>query len=357
MKSTKNDRLLSLDVLRGADLMLLLAVQPVLWHWLPMVDAPWSRFLMDQLTHCTWEGFRLEDLIMPLFLFMAGASMPFSFSKYENRPQKELWIKIIRRTLILFVLGMVVQGNLLTLDPHRFTLYVNTLQSIGIGYLVSSILQLTLRPKAQIGATLALLLVYWIPMTFCGDWTVEGNFAYKVDEVLMGSWRGDLAYTWIWSSLTFAVSVQLGAFAGMIVRNTNVTPRNRFLQLLAIGVALCIASWLWSFQMPIIKHIWTCSMTLLAAGYSFLLLALFYGWIDVLGHRKGWLWFKVFGVNSIVAYMLGELVNFRSIGESLLYGLQPLLGEGYPVLITLSNSLVLCGILYAMYKAKIFLKI
>lgn len=357
MENRNPQRLLSLDVLRGADLMLLLAIQPVLWHWLPMIDAPWSQCVQEQLTHCTWEGFRLEDLIMPLFLFMAGASMPFSFSKYANRPQGELWKKIIRRTLILFVLGMVVQGNLLTLNPHRFTLYVNTLQSIGVGYFISSILQLTLRPKHQVWATAALLLVYWVPMTFCGDWTVEGNFAYKVDEFLMGNWRGDLTYTWIWSSLTFAVSVQLGAFAGMIVRNTKVAPRQRFLQLLAIGISLCIAAWLWSYQMPIIKHIWTCSMTLLAGGYSFLLLALFYGWIDVMGHRKGWLWFKVFGVNSIAAYMLGEIVNFRSIGESLLYGFEPLLGEGYHVLITLSNSLILCAILYAMYKAKIFLKV
>lgn len=127
--------------------------------------------------------------------------------------------------------------------------------------------------------------------------------------------------------------------------------------LFGIGVAMVIAGWLWGLQMPVIKKLWTSSMVLVSSGYCFLLMGLFYYWIDYKGHRNYLTWLKVYGMNSIVAYMLANVVNFSCIGESLLFGFQPYLGNYYPVLIVLSNVSVIYVILWWLYKRNIFLKV
>ncbi len=81
------------------------------------------------------------DLVMPLFLFMVGAAMPFSFDKYIHGNDKSaIYKKIARRFVILFILGMVVQGNLLSLDLKEIRIYTNTLQAIAVGYLIAAML-------------------------------------------------------------------------------------------------------------------------------------------------------------------------------------------------------------------------
>lgn len=357
-KAPVSQRLASLDILRGFDLFLLVFFQPVLVSLGRRLDTPWVDAILYHFEHAEWLGLRCWDLVMPLFLFMAGASMPFSLAKYKDLPDKRaVHRKVIRRFLILFVLGMVVQGNLLGLDPNRLYLYVNTLQSIAAGYLISALLLLHTRVKTQLIATAALLMIYWIPMTFAGDFTPTGNFAYKVDQLLMGRFCGDPTYTWIWSSLTFCVTVMLGTFAGRLMKNGQDRRLEVTKQLLAVGVALAVAGWLWSFQMPIMKHVWSCSMTLVAGGYSFLLMGVFYYWIDVKGHTRGLAWLKIYGMNSIVAYMLGETVNFRCMAHSVSYGLEQYLGDFYPVWLTFANFLILFFILRWMYQQRIFLRI
>lgn len=358
MKGMMDGRLASLDVLRGFDMFLLLFFQPVLVAFGSAVDWPWLNAVLYNFEHEDWVGFRFWDLVMPLFLFMVGTSMPFSFAKYAKNPDRsEVYKKILRRFVILFVAGMIVQGNLLALDPSRLHIYVNTLQAIACGYLIASLILLNCNMRWQLIITASLLIIYWIPMTFCGDFTREGSFAFMVDKVLMGRFRGDLDYTWIWSSLTFGVTVMLGAFAGQIIRNGNNERMRTVKVLLLVGGALIVGGWLWGLQMPVIKKLWTCSMTLLAGGYCFLLMALFYYWIDCRGHIRGLEWLKIYGMNAITAYMIGEVISFRSIVESVSFGLAPYIGDFYPVWLTFGNFLILFLILRYMYRHDIFLKI
>ena len=111
-------RLSSLDALRGLVLFLLVFLQPALWSLLTRLGTPAATALLYHFDHEVWEGFRCWDLIMPLFLFMSGTSMPFSFAKFlrGDAPKSEAYRKVGRRFVILFLLGMVVQGNLLGLD-------------------------------------------------------------------------------------------------------------------------------------------------------------------------------------------------------------------------------------------------
>lgn len=365
----KKERLSSLDILRGLVLFFLVFFQPVLWSIGGVVDTPWMDKIIYQFDHEVWEGFRLWDMVMPMFLFMSGVTIPFSLEKYKSN-KKDAYIKIFRRVLILWVLGMVVQGNLLGLQPKYFRFYSNTLQAIAAGYLIASILYLNCNIKWQIIATVCLLLLYWAPVTFLGDFTPEGNFAIKVDKAVLGrfmdgvfwkpdgswSFSPDYHYSWILSSLTFGVTVMLGTLAGHIVKDGHNKDKNAR-NLLIIGVGLVGLGLLWSIQMPIIKRIWTSSMALFAGGISFLLLALFYFVVDCRKMSKGLGWLKIYGMNSITAYVLGEAVNFRSIVASLSYGLEKYLGEWYSVWLCFGNYLIVFLILFALYRHKKFIKI
>lgn len=365
-------RLASLDILRGFDLFLLVFFQPVLLAVGQQADVPWLNDVLWHFDHEKWAGFRFWDLVMPLFLFMSGVSLPFSLSKYRDMPDKgAVYRKIFRRFVVLFLFGMVVQGNLLGLDPQHIYFYSNTLQAIATGYLIAALLQLNCSLRGQIGVAVLLLLAYWAPMTFLGDFTPEGNFAEKVDRLVLGRFRDGVYwdesgawhfapwydYTWILSSLGFGVTVILGALAGQTMKNGQQNRNRAALTLLLTGLALVVAGWAWNFQMPVIKRLWTCSMVLLSGGYCFLLMALFYYVIDCRGYSRGLNWLKIYGMNSITAYMLGECVDFRSIASSLFYGLEQYLGDYYSAWLTFVNYAIIFLILRAMYRKRIFLKI
>ncbi len=365
-------RLESLDILRGLDLFLLVFFQPVLMQVCQRVDTPWVRTLGQWFSHADWEGLHLWDLVMPLFLFMAGASMPFAFSKYRTADSKwPIYRKIAKRFVILFILGMVVQGNLLGLNLQYLRLYSNTLQAIASGYLIASMLMLHLGLRSQIIATCLLMFVYWVPMHFCGDYTAEGNFAEMVDRAVLGRWRDGVwwdeqgqwhfgswyTYTWVWSSLTFGATVMLGALAGHVIKAGSAFRQLTALRLFGIAAVLLLLGYVHSMHTPVNKHLWTTSMVLISGGWCWALMALFYWVVDVKGYSRGLAWLKIYGTNSIVAYILGEVVNFRSVVQSFTHGLQPYMGDWYGVCLTFGNYFIIFLILRYMHKARIFVKI
>ncbi|MDL2322544.1 DUF5009 domain-containing protein [Bacteroidales bacterium OttesenSCG-928-A17] len=378
MEGQKLQRLESLDALRGFDLFCLVGLELFMHPMAKAINLPWFDKFMWNFTHVQWEGFSTWDLVMPLFLFMAGVSMPFALSRYKGMPDKfAVYRRILKRVLLLWIFGMICQGNLLALDPDHIYLYSNTLQSIAMGYLIASVLFLHTGIKTQIGIAAGLLIVYWSVMQFVnvgayggGNYTPDGNLAEWIDRVVLGRFRdgagvvdGEVVfapwyrYTWILSSLNFGVTVMTGLFAGYILKNKEMHPKRKWQLLLFIGVAMLAAGWLWHLQMPVIKKLWTSSMVLVSSGYCFLLMGLFYYWIDYKGHRKGIGWLKVYGMNSIVAYMLATCVAFSCIGRSLFYGLEQYIGAWYPVLIAISNAVIIYIILWLMYKKNIFLKV
>jgi len=366
-------RLQSLDILRGFDLFMLVAFEPVLNSLLRTMNVPVGPSILYHFSHEQWIGFRAWDLVMPLFLFMSGVSMPFSFSKYRLMPDKSaVYKRIIKRVLLLWILGAIVQGNLLALDLHTLRLYSNTLQAIAAGYLITAIIFLHVKSmRWQIIAAGILLLLYAIPMNIFGDFTPEGNFAEKVDQVILGRFRDGVRwaedgtwsfspryqYTWILSSLTFGVTVLMGAIAGGVMKNG--TNRNRNALTLLIAGLVCIGvSLLWHQQMPIIKKIWTCSMTLYSGGICLILMAVFYYVIDCRGYSKGLNWLKIYGMNSITAYVLGQVINFRGLVQSVSHGLEQFMGaDYYRVWLTFGNYLIIFFILHYLYKRNVFLRV
>lgn len=379
MKNTHSSskRLESLDALRGFDLFFLVALGPLMHSLARTANVEWLNESMWVFSHVSWEGFSPWDLIMPLFLFMSGISMPFSLSRYKSISDKRpLLRRLAKRILLLWIFGMMCQGNLLALDPNTIYLYSNTLQAIATGYLITALLFLFTSRRTQIITAVVLLLVYWTAMQFItvdgyggGNYTPQGNLAEWIDNTVLGRFRNTAQvidrkvviadwyhYTWILSSLNFGVTVLTGLFAGYIAKD-KIEEKKKLKLYFGTGITMVIAGWLWNFQMPVIKTIWTSSMVLVSSGYCFLLMGLFYYWIDYKGHRSGITWLKVYGMNSIVAYMLANVVNFRCIGESLFYGLEQYMGSYYSFLMTLWNIGAVYVIIWFMYKRGIFLKV
>ena len=379
MKNTHSSskRLESLDALRGFDLFFLVALGPLMHSLARTANVEWLNESMWVFSHVSWEGFSPWDLIMPLFLFMSGISMPFSLSRYKSISDKRpLLRRLAKRILLLWIFGMMCQGNLLALDPNTIYLSSNTLQAIATGYLITALLFLFTSRRTQIITAVVLLLVYWTAMQFItvdgyggGNYTPQGNLAEWIDNTVLGRFRDTAQvidgkvvvadwyhYTWILSSLNFGVTVLTGLFAGYIAKD-KIEEKKKLKLYFGTGITMVIAGWLWNFQMPVIKTIWTSSMVLVSSGYCFLLMGLFYYWIDYKGHRSGITWLKVYGMNSIVAYMLANVVNFRCIGESLFYGLEQYMGSYYSFLMTLWNIGAVYVIIWFMYKRGIFLKV
>ena len=371
-------RLESLDVLRGADLFFLLAVGPIMRRLIKTLDVEWLNKCGWLFDHVEWRGFSPWDLIMPLFVFMTGITIPFALGRMreERTYGKALW-RILRRVVVLWVLGLICQGGLFDKSDSTIYLYTNTLQAIAVAYAGAAIMFLFTNLRTQIITAAVLLLGYWAAMEFIsvdgcggGNYTQNGNLAEWIDNAVLGRFRDGAKvvdgvvefkdgyhYTWILSSLTFIVTGMLGMFAGVIAKST-MEEKRKLWWLAGAGVAMIAAGLIWNIWHPIIKMIWTSSMTLFTGGLCFLLLWLCYYLIDYKGYRKGLTLFKVYGMNSIAAYMLPKFIKVRAVLAALLYGLAYFFGDEWTAMIvTVANVVVQYYILYFMYKREIFLKV
>lgn len=361
----KGERVMAVDALRGFDMFWIVGGGEMVKRAIRLVADPMPGALEAQFEHVEWVGFAAWDLIMPLFLFIVGVSMPLAYTRRleQGQSKRDLYLHLLRRVAILWVLGMIAQGNLLSFDLGRLHLYSNTLQAIASGYAIATVIILNVGVLWQAVSAVALLVLYWallqfvpIPGHAAGTLEQHANLAMLVDETILGRFRDGTTYTWILSSITFASTVLLGAMAGHILRSGKAA-RTKAGWLLGMGVAGLALGLLWSFQFPIIKHIWTSSFVLYAAGWSFLLLGMFYIVMDVLKFRRWAFGFVVIGANAIVAYMVGEFISARFVEHLVFreYAAKMPAAAAFSVAVLVFGSLWLA--LYLMYRKKIFVRI
>ncbi len=378
----KPPRLDSLDALRGFDLFALTMLGPIAHAAMSggLLPAP----LANAFSHVAWRGFNCWDLVMPLFLFMAGVSIPFAMAKFlggnggvpAQQPISRAYLRIAKRVVLLWLLGAIAQGNLLAFDLAVFKPLTNTLQAIAIGYAGAALLFLHCRARTQIVVACVLLGVSWLACTAFGDWNPDTNLPERIDEFLLGRWTdgarvdagGNVVfapwyhYAWIFPSLNFIVTVLSGVLTGTLLKRETLSPARKFFILAGTGAALACAGWLADFCeiAPVVKTIWTSSMVLVTSGYGMLLMAAFFGVIDWLGVKRGTGWLKIIGMNSVLAYMLSPevgVVSFDGISRPLLRGLAQFMEPAtFHVLVACGNALVLFLILWLCARAKVFLK-
>ena len=376
-------RVVSIDALRGFDMFWIIGGKGVFLAVLGLFVIEIPESVMCQISHPEWIGFSAWDMIMPLFLFIVGTAMPFSFAKRlkQGHGKLRLYLKIVVRTLVLFVFGMAAQGNLLDFDLSTLHICSNTLQAIACGYLVAAVLLLEVSLLGQIVVTALLLGGYWavlalipVPGHEAGILQPQLNLALHIDRTILGTFDDGTTYTWILSGMGFVATVMLGVFSGQLLR-CGQTPWMKVLWLILIGLGCLGAGWVWSLKFPIIKHVWSSSMVLWAGGWSFLLLALFYAVIDVIGLRFWAFPFVVIGSNAIAVYMATHLIDFHDVSDPIIGGLAPHLDAYGGVLYEIARGeklrQVTCGeafrdvaaiaviwsILLYMYRKRTFLRI
>ncbi len=369
-------RIVGIDALRGLDMILLTGGAGILAGILDLscggsMPTEWA----NQFHHANWgESFTCWDMVMPLFIFIVGASMPFAFAGYRKRGGERwylttLW-RVLRRVALLFVLGMLVQGKLASANPESMSLFCNTLQAIAAGYLIATPFLMFTRVRGQVIGALACLVLYWAALRFIPYAGHEGgrfepwdNLAIYLDRLLQGHWQDGTPYSWILTSLAFGGLTLMGALGGQCLK---LMPGLRACATLAATGAACLAAaLLLELDTPLIKHIFTTTMVLWSGGWCLLLLALFHLLFDLLPGTK-WLAFplQVVGCNAMLAYLLTECRGEG--GHSLWWGIaHPLLGgvsqecfaEHSELAFSILSYALLWACLYWLYRHKAFLRV
>jgi len=364
MKGASPERLMSLDVLRGFDMFWIIGGEHIFRGLGKLTDRPIAGKLLEQLDHVRWEGLHFYDVIWPLFMFIMGAAMPLSLAKRRSQgaTDRSMLLHAVKRALILFVLGMIAQGNLLAFDLSKFRPCYSVLHGIAAGYLIATIVVLKVKPARYLAVTGGFLLLYWailmlvpVPGVGPGVLTPQGNVATYVDQLVLGR----LHYgenTWFLSYLGFASSVLLGVLAGQVLMSSR-PAKERVLMLAGAGVVCLALGLVWSLALPIIKLLWTSSYVLVAGGLSFVLMAIFYLIVDVLRRRRWAFGFMVIGMNSIVAYMAMMLFDFRQVGNIFVGSLLPRLGR-WDLLVESTAAFGSAWlILYWLYRKRTFVRV
>lgn len=365
---TKPGRLYSLDALRGFDMIWIIGAEFVFRNLATATSSPMWEAFAEQLEHPKWNGFHLYDLIFPLFLFLAGVATPYSIGREleKGKSRKELMIRVVKRGLILVLLG-VIHNNGLALRPLADIRYGSVLGRIGLAYVFANIIYLYSKERTQIIWFGSLIIGYWLLLKFTsapgypiGDLTMEGNFNSYMDRTLLPGklYEGIHDPEGLFSTIPAVSTGLLGILAGSLLKNVSITQNKKSAYLGILGILFLLIGQLWNLDFPINKNLWSSSFVMHTGGLSLLLLALFYYVIDVLGYKKWAFFFKVIGMNSILIYMSSQFIDWQFTTNSIFAWLGGWVGNPYNIV-----ALAICSLgikwlfLYILYRKKIFLKV
>ena len=364
----KSSRLLSLDALRGFDMLLIAGGGAFIYDLKGVTSWSWVDAAADQLTHPAWHGFTFYDFIFPLFLFIAGVSLSYSLSSAVKKgaDKKTLYRKAFKRFLILFLLGILDKNIPLDIFHPGDIRYGTVLSRIGVATLITTFLYLNFNGKKRLiwiavmltGYCAALFLVP-VPGYGAGNLSFEGNLVGWFDRTFMPGRL--LQKTYDENALLTQIPAHcltvFGAAAGDWLRKTQ-SEHKKVLGLLTAGVISILIALLWSLLLPINKHLWSSSFIMLTAGMAFIFLAAFYWIIDVKGFQKWTFFFKVIGMNAIVIYLAYRFIDFGYTSRLLFEGYYQYAPEAYhPALNSLGALALVWTMMYILYRNKIFVKI
>lgn len=319
MNNTPPYRLLSLDALRGADILIIAGLDALVYRLAPLFpQSGFIRILRTQMGHVPWDGLSAYDLVFPIFVFLAGVSLCLSLQRRAEqsawRQLRHLWI----RAGLLVVLGWAINGPVTfnTADMR----FASVLGLIGLSGALTGTLVLLWRGKTW-GCLLtaaAVLASVGAAQYLGGDFTPSGCFNALVDARLCPG-RLHLGCVDPEGPLCIlsATALCLGGYAAGKALQAERIPRRMALLLGGAAFYLLLAS-----PLPCIKNIWTPGFTLIAAGTGCALLAVFHLLLDCCP-RFLTLWaypFRVAGCNALFLYLFTHLFNIPALAERLSCG-------------------------------------
>ena len=326
-----NKRLLSLDILRGITIAGMLLVNN---------PGSWSN-LYRPLEHADWIGLTPTDLVFPFFIFCMGVAMAFSLKKFNYKISGPLMLKIVRRTVILFLIGWAVQwfGHLVrglckgdplseainNLDTLR---YLGVFQRLALVYFFGS-LCVVLFNKRFIPWLVGIILVAYALILGLGhgyDFSLD-NIIAQIDNSVLGTdhMYHESAYgesisfdpEGILSTLPCIAHVLIGYLVGRMILATHNNTERGAMMLLA-GMVLLLAGWLLQYGIPCGKKMWSSTYVLITCGMAMCIQAMLIHFVDIKGNKSGWgRFFETFGVNPLALYLLGTVL-------AILFGAIPL---------------------------------
>jgi predicted acyltransferase len=370
-------RIASIDALRGFTIFWILGGDGVAWSLQQMSVGKGSlvsaagNFIGTQFEHVAWEGFRFYDFIFPLFIYVTGISIVLSLTRLVEREGKaKAHLRVLRRSLLLYVLGLLFYGGVSAKWPDIRLLGV--LQRLALCYFFASLLFLNFRLRGLVVAFVALLVGYWALMTFvpvpgigAGSFAPDANLANWIDaHYLPGRlWDTTRDPEGLLSTLPAIGTCLLGVFSGMLLMDRRLAPRQKSLRLIGAGAVMVALGYLWGLQFPVIKAIWTSSFVLVAGGYSVMLLGAMHQIVDVWQWRAWATAFVWIGANAITLYFLNNVASFERFAIRLVGGdvgslLDRALTPGTGRLAAHALGLVLAIVLARfLYQRKIFLRV
>lgn len=360
-------RIHSIDALRGFDMFFLMQEDPALIMALwTALGLPFRDVLAKQLDHTPWIGFTFWDFIAPLFLFLVGLTLPLALSRRiaGGGSRRALFMHVVRRTLVLIVLGLIFNGILaLHFSDYR---YAGVLQRIALSYFFAALITLFTGVRGQIIWTAGLLVSYWLMMAFipvpgfgAGVLTPQGNLEGYIDRLFLpgkfccfvyGDNEGYL------STIPSIATVMLGVLCGHLM-SSPLSDKKKLQYLAGGGLTSVLLGVGWGTFFPIITRLWTSSYTLLCNGLSMLLFAVFFWIIDVRRYRKWAFPFVVIGLNALTIYIVQNLFDFSHVSSIVFGGLiSHMAGAWKAVLLAASIVFAKWLFVYFLYRQKLFLK-
>ncbi|MDR1553027.1 MAG: heparan-alpha-glucosaminide N-acetyltransferase domain-containing protein [Prevotellaceae bacterium] len=165
----KTKRIIALDAFRGFTVALMILVNnPGTW-----------TYIYSPLRHAEWQGCTPTDLVFPFFLFVVGVASFFSFKKFDFKLNKTTFLKLLKRTLLIFLIGFLLnlypffdinkpfslQNILNKLETVRI---LGVLQRIACAYFIGIFLCLLFKSTKKIAAAgIALMLLFWGILIAC----------------------------------------------------------------------------------------------------------------------------------------------------------------------------------------------
>ncbi|MFV0536072.1 MAG: acyltransferase family protein [Dysgonomonas sp.] len=389
MNQKPSSRLLSLDILRGITIAGMIMVNnPGSWN---SVYAP--------LGHAPWHGLTPTDLVFPFFMFIMGISTYISLRKFNFDFDKATLFKIIKRTVVIFLIGLGLGWLSLSIRTYstlsgeglaffdRFIKSVSNfenvrilgvMQRLALTYGITAIIAILIKHKYIPYIIVATLIGYFLLLLFGNGFELsEQNIISVFDRTILGE---NHMYTdsgvkldpeGLLSTIPAICHVLIGFCCGGLLLNTkdNYEKINR---LFILGAILTFSGFLLSYGCPINKKIWSPTFVLATCGLASTLLALLIWIIDIKGHKKWSVFFESFGVNPLFIYVAAGVLSILLGGILIPYDgatisikvfiykvcLQPYLGDYFGsfifALLFVALNWVIGNILY---KKKIYIKI
>jgi predicted acyltransferase len=361
------NRYLSLDIFRGITIAGMILVN----------TSGNGDYTYSPLKHAHWHGFTSTDLVFPSFMFIIGVAMRFSFAPFNYELTTSLRNKILKRAGLLFLIAYLIHNfPYIDFDISHLRI-LGVLQRLAIGFAATAFLVLTVSKKYLIYIAIGLLLAYWLIMNIFGNYDETTNSVLYFDTWLLGKnhlWNGQgfpFDPEGALSSIPAIATTLIGYLVGFSIQKAE-NRNNLVIKMVIWGLALVIIALIWNMGFPINKKLWTSSFVLLCAGLDMIILAPLIWVIDIKNKTNWTYFFKVFGMNSIAAYTISELLAIAlysvpitegSAKTSLFswlywHGFQPIFGNYNGALVFAIVFVLICWLpLWLMYKKGIFWKV